>query len=58
MKFHPPEAVGGGIFEQFFRYNFRPEVNNDAISGVAVYHLGMDVHVKFCDSMSNGSRDI
>ena len=24
----PPEAVGGGIFDSFFRYNFRPEVDS------------------------------
>ena len=31
---------------------------NDVISGVAVDHVGVDVHIKFGDSMSNGSRDI
>ena len=47
-----PEAVGGGIFDCFFRYNVRPEVDNDVISGVAVDHVGVDVRVKFCDSRS------
>ena len=27
-------------------------------SGVTVEYVGMDIPVKFCDSMSNGSRDI
>ena len=31
----PPEAVGGGIFYYWFRYNFRSEVDNDVTSGVA-----------------------
>ena len=34
-----------------FRYNFRPEVDNDVISGVVVC-------VKFGDSWSNGFRGI
>ena len=50
----PPEAAGGGIFN----FNFRPEVDNDAIPGVAVDNVGMDVFVKFDGSMSNGFRDI
>ena len=41
-----------------FRYNFRPEVGDDVISGLVVEHFGMDVTVKFGDSRSNGSRDI
>ena len=41
----PREAVGGGIFDSFFRYNFRPEVDNDAIFSVAVDNIGVDVHV-------------
>ena len=32
----PPDAVGGGIFI-FFPYGFRPGVENDAISSVAVW---------------------
>ena len=41
----------------FFRYNFRPEVDNDVISGVAIGYVSADVVVKFCDSRSSGSRD-
>ena len=54
----PPEAVGGGIFDSCFRYKFRPEVDNDVLSGVAVDYIVMDVHLKCVDSRSNGSRDI
>ena len=36
----------------------RPEVDNDVISGMTVDNVGMDVHVKFGDSRSNGFRDI
>ena len=36
-------------------YNFRPEVDdNDVISGVAVDYVGVNVHVQFGDSRSNG----
>ena len=42
----------------FSPYNFRPEVDNDAISDVAVDNVGMDVHIKFADSRSNRFRDI
>ena len=28
------------------------------MSGVATDYVGVDVHVEFCDSESNGSRDI
>ena len=41
-----------------FPYNFRPEVDNDVISSVAVENVGMDVLVKFGDSRSNGFRAI
>ena len=41
-----------------FPYNFRPEVDNDVISGSTVEHHGIDVCVKFGDSRSNGFRDI
>ena len=34
----------------FFRYNFRPEVDSDVISSVAVNYVGMDARVKFGDS--------
>ena len=54
----PPEAVGGGIFDGFFRCSFRPEVVNDIISVANVVQVGMDVPVKLGDSGSNGSRDI
>ena len=42
----------------FFRYNFLPEVCNNVISGVAIDHVGVDVHVIFGDSYSNNSRGI
>ena len=35
-----------------------PEVDSDVISGVAVGYVGVDVHVKFVDSISNRSQDI
>ena len=54
----PPEAAGGGIFDSFFHCNFQPEVDNHVISGVVVDYVSMDVHVKFGDSRSHGSRDI
>ena len=54
----PPEAVGGGIFDSVFTYNFWPEVDNDVISSVALDYVSMDIHVKFDDSRSNGSQDI
>ena len=67
VKFHDPrlnrsreiplEAVGGGVFD-CFTYNFRPEVDNDVISGMAVNNVGMDVSVDFGDSSSNCFRDI
>ena len=38
--------------------NFRPEVDNNVICGVAVDYVGVDVTMKFGDSRSNGSRDI
>ena len=44
----PPEAVGDVCFRQFFfRYNFRPEVNSEVISSVAIDHFCVDVRVKF-----------
>ena len=36
----------------------RPEVDNDVISGVTVYNVGMDVPIKFGDSRSYGLRGI
>ena len=53
----PPESVGGGIFD-CFPYNFRPEVHNDVISGMAVNNVGVDVPIKFGGSRSNGFRNI
>ena len=54
----PSKAVRDGILDSVFRYNFRPEVENDVISSVAVDYVGMDGSVKFGDSRSNGFRDI
>ena len=53
-----PKAVGGGIFDCFVAYNFRREVDNDVISGVAVDNVGVDVPIEFGDSRSNRIRDI
>ena len=53
----PPEAIRGGILD-FFRCNFRPEVDNYVISGTAVDNAGLDVPVELGNSRSNGSRDI
>ena len=46
------------FFFTVFRYKFRPAVDADVISGVAVEYVGMDVRVSFGDSRSNGFRDI
>ena len=56
-KFHQKlsEAV---ISTVLFRYNFRPEVDNYVVSGVAVDYDDVDVRLQFGDSRSNGSRDI
>ena len=43
----PPEPVGGSIFDSFF--TFRPEADNNVMSGVAVDYVRMDVPVKFGD---------
>ena len=46
-----PEAVGGGICDSLFAItNFRPEVDNDIVSGVAVDNHNVDVAVKFGNS--------
>ena len=45
-----PVAIGGGIFDRFFRNNFRPEVASDVISGVVVDQMSVYVRVKFGDS--------
>ena len=39
-----------------YNYHFRPEVDNYVIFGVAVADVGMDVCVKFGDSVSNSIR--
>ena len=41
-----------------FRGIFRPEVVSDVMSGGNVGQVGMDVPVKFGDSISNPSPDI
>ena len=46
------------VFSKVFRYNFRPEVDSDVISGATVDNVGVDLSVKFGDSRSNGSRYI
>ena len=43
----PLEAVRCGIFDGFFRVNFRPEVVSDVISSVVLDSNGMKVRVKF-----------
>ena len=45
-------------FRSFFRDNFRPEEDNDVISGGPVEVVGRDVCVKFGDYRSNRFRDI
>ena len=45
-------------FRVFFRYNSRPEVDNDATSSVALDYVSIDTYVKYPDSMSNGFQDI
>ena len=45
-------------FSIVFRCSFRPELGSDVISGSNVGQAGLDVHVKFGDSSSNGSREI
>ena len=38
----PHEAVGSGIFDNFFRYNFPPEEDNEVIASVAVDNVGVN----------------
>ena len=45
-------------FHHLFRSNFRPEVDNDVISGAAADYVLFYVRVKFADSRSSGVRDI
>ena len=49
---NPPEAVGGGFFDSFFRDNFWPEVASEVGSGAAAYH-SVKAPVIFNDSRSN-----
>ena len=42
----------------FSPYNIRPEVDNDVISGTAVYNVAMNISVQFGDYRSNGFGDI
>ena len=44
-KFHPKTSEP--VFSTVFPYNFRPEADNDVISGVTVDNVGIDVCVKF-----------
>ena len=37
-----------------FSYNLRPDVDNDVMPGMAVDNVGVDVHIQFGDSTSNG----
>ena len=50
-KFQPKSAEA--VFSTVFTYNFRPEVDNDVISGTAVDNVGMEVRKKFGDSRPN-----
>ena len=47
-----PDAIGGGIFNNFFRDHFRPDVVSDVIYGTTEGYVGMDVPVKLDDSRS------
>ena len=53
----PPKAARGSVFDCFPLY-FRPEVDNDIISGMAVDNVGRDVPIKCGNSSSNGFRYI
>ena len=50
----PSEAAKSTVFPN----NFRPEVDNDVISGMAVDNVGTDVTITFGDSRSSGFPDI
>ena len=52
------DPMASGSAFTCFCDNFRPEVANGVISGVAVGDVGVDVSVKFGDTGSNYSRDI
>ena len=46
------------VFSTVFCYNFRIEVGNDVIFGVAVDNVSMAVPVKFGASRSSGFQEI
>ena len=64
LKFHDPslsrsqQKPSDAVILTVFPHNFRPEVDNDVISAMAVHNVGMDVPLKFGGSRANGSRDI
>ena len=43
-KFNPKPSEA--TFSTVFPYNFRPEVDNDLVSDMAVDNVGMDVPIK------------
>ena len=54
INFHDPKRNSTRSRQRrYFPYNFRPEVDNDVISGAAVDNVRMDVPVKLGDSKSN-----
>ena len=54
-----PKAIGCSIFGCFSNIDIcRQEVAGDVLSGVALESVRMDAYAKFCDSMSNDSRDM
>ena len=55
-KCHPKPSEA--VFSTVFRYNFRPKLVTDVISGVAIENVIVDVPVKFGDYRSNGFQDI
>ena len=61
VKFHDPtlnRSRQRQYFRLFFHYNFRPKTDNYVISRVAIDNVGVDVPIKFCDTRSNGFREI
>ena len=57
-RYISPEAVWGGICNDFFRDNSTLKIATDFISCASVGQVGMKVPEKLDDSSSNGSRDI
>ena len=53
-----PEAIGGDIFDGFFRDNFRLEAASDVISCADVQPVGVDVSVHCGNPRSRTPRDI